>query len=680
MKQYLRNAGFLYPSVYYDKDFHNNDRGLADITYQIDPGKLYVLDTVNFYSQDTAIQYLLDDTKENSFLKKGSPLSQRLYEQERARITQVMNNFGYARFTPNFISQLEADTIDTGLDEAGNRKANVILKLQPPNDRPTHQKFYTADIIIYPNYDVIRGETIAKDTIVDGKIFFTYDGILGVKAGTLSNAIRMSPGEMYNKDKTDKTFQQINNLGIYRFVNIRPNIEECDSTMITYKVYLTPAKRMSFESGVELNWSNISTLTTTGERTSIGRIGSAIDFAFDHKNLLKGAERFKSVFSIGFDVGLTKQNTITRNLSFDIRQENTLSIPKFVNLTKSYHLYRKLKLVNQSFLNQMKDNGVTDLVLGFDYNDRLGLNLYKQQQFRLNHRFNVLKSNGFERYIINQTGVELNLGKIANNSPFANNERFKRSLQNQLITGLIFKRLTYERSQPVSLLNERWQFIAALEQSGSEVWLTERLFNRGKPFKLLGNLPFSKYWLGEFDVRFTKQYSTKRAFSAKAAIGLAVPIGNDPVPYSRQFFVGGPNSIRGWLLRQLGPGGYKEAQTPATATLPYQAGDFKFEFNSEYRFPLVWRFESALFFDFGNIWNLKVNEAQPDGHLNKFFYDQLAVSTGLGIRLDVTYALIRLDLGFKLRNPYSDEKGRNWIPLSKWRDSINPNFAMGLPF
>ena len=676
MKRYLINQGYLYPSVYYDKDFHNKDKGYADITYHVDAGKIYVLDTINFFCADTAIQYLLSDTRDKSFLQRGTPLSASIYDQERVRITETLNNSGYARFTPNYISLLDADSIETGLDGNGNRKVNVALTVQLPSDGKGHLKFYTADVIIYPNYDARLGETIAKDTIVDGKIFFTYDGVLGVKPQPLSNAIALSPGTVYKKEETDKTIRQLTNMGLYKFVNVKPNIEECDSTLITYKIYLTPAKKMSVEAGLEINYSNIASNIIQGVGTSnkLGRIGLAFDLGFEHKNIFKGGERFRTSLSAGFDKGLS--NSSQKNgLSFDVRGDVTLSFPKFVDLYRSWKLLDKTHIITNNFYQDLVKKASTDYNIGYILSDRLGLNQYRLQQFNLGVRYILKKENNIERYNINQTGIELILGEL--DTTFANriDQRAKFSFQSQLMTGLGFRSFGYEHVGKPNRFNERWQYSLNFEQSGTEVWLGEKIFSPNTPYKIGKNLSFSKYWRTEVDVRYSRQFSSKRAYAARLAVGLAVPFADaSSAPYSRLFFVGGPNSIRAWLIRGIGPG--SDSSFASTKIVPFQAGDLKFDFNSEYRFPVFWRIESAIFLDAGNIWNLK--ETSPGSKISKYWYDQLAIGTGIGLRIDVTYALIRLDFGYKLRTPYGTEN--RWVGFKPQLSNFNPNFALGLPF
>jgi outer membrane protein insertion porin family len=675
IRQYLQNSGYLHPSVSSKKYFHGKDNGMADVTYLVDPGRLYVIDSTQFICVDTAIQYLLSDLSDKTFLKRGAPLDARLYERERQRITESLNNLGYARFTLNYIAPLNADTTYLRFDGNNNRQINIKLSVQRPNDPLAFRKFTTGEIIVYPKFDVNRGETIAFDSIIDAKIFFTYEkGDIGLRAAALSKAIPLMPNAPYRKDDADRTLRQLNNLGIYRFVNIKPMIEECDSNSVNYKVYLTPNKKMSFEGGIEINYANIA----NAQSAKLGRIGLAGDVGFSHRNVFGGGERFNSTISLGLDYGLGKsQNAFSQ----DFRFQNTLTTPKFINFTRSWRLLNWLHLVNNNFYNDLHDNGKSEINIGYAYRNLLPLYLYQLQQFNLNFRHVLKRKNGIERYIFNQSGIELQLSRT--DPQLDNNPRFLRSLQKQLLTGLAFRSLTYENSGKQNGFGEQFQYTFSVEQSGSELWCAEQLLNGGTPYTIpnkTSDLAFSKFWRGEFDVRYTRQLLEKRAYAARFSVGLASAFSGTIVPFSRQFSVGGPNSIRGWLAQDIGQGGFIDKSNKSS--IPFQAGDVKIELNSEYRFPLIWRIESAVFFDAGNVWNLKADPKVPNGNIDKFWFGQIAISSGIGLRLDVTYALIRLDFGFRLRNPYKDEFNNNWIPWTNYfsNNNVNPNFALGFPF
>lgn len=680
IKQFLKNKGYLYPTVTYDKDFRNQDKGFAYVTYNIDVGTLYVLDTVKFICRDTAILNFLNEISNKSFLQRGQPLSSTLYDQERIRITNALNNAGYARFTPNYISQIIADTIDTGVDNNGNRKVNIDLTIQLPTENVTHQKFYTADIIIYPNYDALLGETIAEDTIVDGKIFFTYDGIMGVNPAPLVKAIPLQPGGLYSKNEIDEAIRQLTNLGIYKFVNIKPNVEDCDSTLITYKIYLTPSKKMSFETGVEVNYSNISSTQNSAQGivSNFGRFGVAFDMSFENKNLFNGAERFNSIISGGVDFGLSGGQAANNGLSSDFRFDNNLSVPKFVRMTNTWNLLNKAKLIKTNFLIDMTKNGTTDFNVGYNLSDRRGLNQYRLQQFTMGFKYVLKRPNGTERYIVSPTGVELNLNDLREEFLKRIFTRTAKSFESQLLTGLAFRSFTYEYNEKPNLLGIRRQLIGSLEQSGSEISLLEKIVGRSTPYKITDSVDFSRFIRGELDLRRTKQFSTRRFYAARLAVGIALPFKDDiTTPYSRLFYVGGPNSIRAWPIRGIGPGSYIDTTFRG---VPFQAGDLKIEFNSEFRFPLIWRLESAIFLDMGNIWD--VRESFKGAKFTNSWYKELAIGSGFGLRLDVGYAVIRLDFGYKLHTPYQFEDNQSqWIGLRsfKW-SNFNTNFALGMPF
>jgi outer membrane protein insertion porin family len=683
MEQYLKNIGYLYPIVVADHDYKNKDKGFATITYTVTPGILYVIDSLNFISNDTAISYLLNDTREKTLLAKGQPLDLRLFEQEKQRITTALNNFGYARFTSNYIAQLEADTSIVQFNLKKERLVDLSLTVQTPNDQPFHQKYKTGSITVYPNFDARIGEPAQPiDTILpDKKKFSTYDGVIGLKLAPLSNAIPLTEGDWYSKEKTDQTIRQLTNLGVYKFVNIKPDIDKDDPTAIAYKIYLTPSKKMSIDGGVELNYSNIN-LSSSSNSSRLGRVGIAADLGINHRNLFGGAERLNSRLSFGLDQSLAfKKNEASKGLSYDLRWETTLSIPKFLNISNSWQLFSKIHLIKPEFYKDLKENASSNLTFSYVLSNRLSLDLYLLQQINLGTRYVLKRKGGAEQYVINPTGFELQLAKLTDNFELIADERLKRSLTPQLMTGFLARSMTFERNGKVNPFGERWQLISHAEQSGLEVLLAEQIFNQGKGLKLADTLSFSKFLRGEIDVRYNRQLSTKRLVAARLSMGVAKSLNNAPVPYSRQFYVGGPNSIRGWVIRDIGPGGYFDTATTKKKTFPFQAGDLKLEFNSEFRFPLFWLLNSAVLFDAGNIWNIKKDDKLPNGNIDKFWFDQVAISSGIGLRLDVTYATIRLDFGFKLREPF-ETNGRNWIPLEdySWKRNVTPNFALGFPF
>ena len=683
MRKYLKNAGYLYNNVHYEKDFHGRDKGLADMTYIVNPGTLYVYDTVRVVCADTIYQKILDSTSNESLLYRGQPVSANVFEGEKTRITQLFNNLGYARFSPNSIQPPEADTTLIAFDALGNRLVSATMTIQLPSDKSQTQQFINGEISVYPNYDVIKGETIKYDSIIANKVFFTYDGNLGLNAPTLARVIPLQPFGLYRQKTSDDIFKKISSLGLYKFISIKPLIDECDSNSISYKIYLTPNKKMITEVGAELYYSNISYLQSSG--TNLGRLGVSGSINYTHRNLFKGAERYTMTLSGGVDFGLQSPDTIKNGKSLDFKFDNRLLIPKFINPSKTWQLYSKIGLLRKNFYNEIKENGQSEVSLSYILSDRILLDLYRLEQFNAGFRYILNRTNDHnERFTITTTSVELNLGTLTNTYRAKLPERTIHSFDSTLVSGILFRSFTQEYSTKTNLQNTRWRFLYTIQQSGSEVWLIDKLRNSVSSTTNdalhLSSLGFAKFWSGDGEARYGIPLSTHLAYALRISGGIATPFADaKAVPYNYQFYVGGPNSIRAWQQRSIGPGSFNDVNNKSP--FPSQTGEIKLDFNSELRFDLFSRLKSAIFLDAGNVWNLQKDDKVPGGEFTKFWYDQLAVGTGIGLRLDLTYFIFRLDLGWKLRNPYTTN-GNYWIPLSEYsyKNNSNLNFAIGLPF
>lgn len=679
MRNNLRNAGYLYNNVYYEKDFRGRDKGLADITYVVIPGALYVYDTVRLFCADSVYQKILDSTRNESFLYRGQPVRSKVYDAEKLRLTQLFNNLGFARFNPNFIQPIEADTTVIAFDAQGNRLVNATLTIQFPNDRAQTQQFFNGEITIFPNYDVRKGETIAFDSIINNKVYFTYDGKLGLNAATLSRVVPLKPFDLYRQKSGDDLYKKISSLGLYKFISIKPLIDECDSNSIQYKIYLTPNKKMFVELGAELYYSNISYLQNLGN--SLGRIGVSGSINFTNRNLFKGAERYTATLSGGVDYGLQSPPGTKNGISSDFKFDNRLLIPKFIDPIRNFKLYSKIGIIKKSFFSELTENAQSEMNLSYILSDRIGLDQYRLQQFSAGLRYILTRKNDHnERFTIAPFGIELNLGTVTDSFRIKLPERTLRSFDSTLVTGILFRSFSQEYWTKPNIDNTRWQFLYSIQQSGSELWLLDKILNSKTPLRVIPSLGFAKFWRADGEARFNAPIFEHATFAMRLAGGIASAFADvSAVPYNYQFFVGGPNSIRAWAQRSIGPGSFNNSN--AASVFPSQTGEIKLDFNSEMRFDLFWRLKSAIFLDAANVWNIRKDDNVPGGEFTKFWYDQLAVGTGVGLRLDVTYFVLRFDVGWKLRNPYGIN-GNYWIPVNtySWKNNSNLNFAIGLPF
>jgi outer membrane protein assembly factor BamA len=242
---------------------------------------------------------------------------------------------------------------------------------------------------------------------------------------------------------------------------------------------------------------------------------------------------------------------------------------------------------------------------------------------------------------------------------------------------------------------------ANFELVGAEILAMNKgynaIFDKSDEFQIKQGVGFSQFAKVELDLRHQKQFASERSFAARFNIGAALPFGyTTDVPYVKQFFVGGANSMRAWAPRGLGPGGYQDplADDPANNFRLFQTGDFKMEMNAEYRFPILLWFKGAAFVDVGNIWTFQPDAERPGaefsfrrGDKTYPFYKELAVAGGLGLRVDLSFFIFRFDVGMKLRYNAPVGDALNPPESAWWNDfrglsgkDLGLNLGLGFPF
>ncbi|MEY2904537.1 MAG: hypothetical protein RJA52_553, partial [Bacteroidota bacterium] len=520
-----------------------------------------------------------------------------------------------------------------------------------------------------------------------------------VKSEVIEKSNLLKKGELFNQENYDNTFNSLSNLSIYRFVRIKYEpVVETDT--VNFIIELTPSQKMEMGVDFEVNYTNRSTSAGTGNL-----IGISLSPSLRHRNIFKGAESLFSSLSLGAEINQNVKGPRLWN-TIDIRLQNDLLLPSFKDYFGFWNQLNKLKI--SKLYNSLNINSVTRITTSFNYLHLL--DFYRYNLFNAAYGFEVSEDE-IKRYFINHIGIDFLLPEI--NPEFlgvlGDNTFFQRSFGRQLFVGFLFRELGYTYNGRQNRFGESNYFGLNFELSGLEVQAINSLvnsFSEKRDTFSFGTTDFSKYIRIEFDGRYIRQITSQRSIAGRVNIGLATPFGySTEVPYVKQFYVGGPNSIRAWAARGLGPGGYDDPLTTSNRNrlLFYQTGDIKLEGSAEYRFNLFWRLRGALFVDIGNVWTinedlnrigsqflLKQKDIIKDG--NQFtvdpFYKQFAIGSGLGMRFDFTYFLFRLDMGVRLRNPFPEVTGVDsrlekyyWQNFAKFglRD-INFNFALGLPF
>lgn len=690
MENFLRIKGYFNANVRFEETFRNK---LVVNTYLIDVNQIFKVDSVTFSSKDERIYGIMLEYANKSFFKKNAILSGVAYEQEKDRITKLLRDKGYAFFNSNYIAPLEADTVGR------NGFAKLNIKISPPQNSKEHIHYRIGKVTIYQDFAPGLDPSKYSDTVINSIIFKTQDQKFLVDPSNLMAHNQLKEGAIYSQSHYDQTYNAFNNLNIYRFVRIKLEPREFEP-ILDVNIELTPSKKMEMGVDFEVNYTNRSTSAGTGNL-----IGISLSPSLRHKNIFKGAETMFSSFSTGAEINQNVKGPRLLN-TLDVRVQNEYQFPTFTDYLGIWN--RIAPSSNNKFRENLRENAISRLGLSFNYLHLL--DFYKYNLFNAVYGFEIPEIGG-KRYFVNHLGIDYLQPEI--NSGFdailGENTFFRRSFGQQLFVSLLFREFGYSYRSRTNRFGESHYFGFNAEISGAEIFGLNELYNlianRNDIFRI-GQTEFSQFVRLEVDGRYFRQFNLEKSIAVRLNLGIASPFGfSNDVPYVKQFYVGGPNSIRGWAARGLGPGGYQDPLTTSNSNrlLFYQTGDFKIEASAEYRFDLFWRLKGAIFIDAGNIWTLQFDPSRCGsqfllasrevncGNISYIadpFYKQIALGSGMGFRFDFTYFLFRLDMGVKLRNPYPTDNELNirtekyyWQNINKFQlRDINLNFALGLPF
>ena len=688
MENFLMNKGFFDAKVFPSNTLKKRKK--AEITYEVYPGNLYKLDTLIYESKDPTLDSLKGWFSSETLLSSGQPIDLNLYNEEVNRVTDSLRNNGYAFFFPANIEPLETDTTGVGYD------LTVYNELTKPYNEQRHRTYRIGKINIYPNF---RGElgVAHRDTLISGLHFKTLDGDIGIKPKLIRKNIYIYEGDLFNQSLITETNKQLNALGIYKFVNIRTNPSTTEDGKIDVNIVLSKQQKQNITLDADINNSE---RFLTNQRNIF--FGNSLNISYLNRNAFNGAERFSISLEEGVEFNLSTPDTLINSLEFTGRLE--LRLPEFVDVPGTWKILSLLKigdksLFNKKFLKDMRKNGIP--TGSFSYNSFNLRNFYSYNSITAALKYD-LKRSATEKYTITTTGLTVFQSETepAFNAILRNNPLLAERLGARLISGVFYSELNFLKTTPQSNLGETWQFRFNHELSGAEALLANFIFKgNNTSFNLPGDLEFAHFNKLDADVRYFKEFKNGNVLGLRAAVGAAFPFSkfSNTIPYVKQFFVGGPNSLRAWQIRELGPGEYEDQ---VRANTFFQTGDFKIEFNAEYRFKFIpfLNMDGAIFLDGGNIWDLREDASRPGSQLlwrarenadgilvGDNFIDQIALGTGFGLRIDFTYFVLTVDVGLKLLSPFELDNGTRWYfddytNGNFFNRVVNPNLLFGYPF
>lgn len=695
MRRYLRFRGYYDASVFYDETVKPKKQKVS-VTYYVSPSKQYLVDTIYFSSPDPNIAKILNDIAPDTEFKKGVGLEGKRYELEKKRISDYLRDHGYAEFYPNAFPPMEVDTTEAPY------RATLYMEVAPPEQDSLHPVYQVGEIHVYPNFDITIPEDSLQDTIIQNIHFhFPQEGDMLVKPKTILDNLFLQEGELYQQSAFDRTNRQLGKLSIFRFVRIKQEKNPSDPQKLDFRIELSPNPPLQLGVDFEVNYTNRSNNSGIGNL-----IGLFVSPSISNRNFLGGSELLVSNLTAGVEVNPNLAEDRFWN-TIDLRLQSDLYLPRFSDYLGIWWLFHRLpfnktkKSEGTSFYDQLEKRSSTRLSASYNYT--LLLDFYKYNLFTASYGYN-LQPDQRNRFILTHLGLDYfqptvrpGFQELLDANPF-----LERSFGNQLFISLLFREFNYTHNEPPDALGRSSYFNINFETAGTEPWLGNTIYNA---FALntdtlrIGQTDFSQFFRLETDYRYYNEYNPRSGLAARVNFGIARPFGySTDVPYVKQFYGGGPNDIRAWAARELGPGGHIDSLTLNTNNplLFYQTGDLKLQLNLEYRFNIYWRLNGAFFLDAGNIWTVREDPSRPgaqfrfreglytnnDGQTYRLdpFYRQIAVGTGFGLRFDFTYFIFRLDLGLKLRYPYQWAQGRYWNDWDRLFQDTNLNFGLGFPF
>ena len=626
IRAHLQYLGYYGSTVRTETEEHGRK---VRVRYLIGLGKRYQVDSIRYElpGKGAFAREFLADTAAVHRALRGRFLSEKTLEAESVRSAAHFRDLGYYTLNKNNYS-FEADTLPGG-------RATLVYKVLPHG----------------------RGETPApgdEDILRKfrfGNVRLAHDKDLPFRSSVLEGLNTIHPGAPYSEKTVSTTYSRLSSLRVFSSVGVE--LSQADSTRVDCDIHLTRTPLQGIKANVEAS-SNSS-----------GLLGFSPQLSYFHRNIFHGGEWLSLGFSGNFQFKLGNQDQHSNEMGISAG----LSIPKFLGLP--YSFFKGASIPR------------TEINLAYNYQNRPE---YIRHIFSFSYGYSGTTSGrlAYQIYPLQVNFVRLTDLDAGFNSTLAANPFMRYSYQDHLDAGL--GATLYHNSSTEVIPRGSYRFHRlTFDLSGNALSLFRGMMERNADGAVtLWGSPFTQYVRGEYSTGLAWQPggSEAQSVAVRFLVGAGYAYGNSTaLPFEKQFYSGGASSMRGWQARELGPGYNAQDET---FIIPSQTGDLKLEANLEYRFDVYWKFEGALFADLGNIWTLQHDDSAAGQagafHFNDF-YRSLAADWGLGLRVNLNFILLRVDLGMKLYDP-SREEGRRLVSPSNWlrKNGFAVHFGVGYPF
>ena len=581
-------------------------------------------------------------------------------DKERQRITSLLRNNGYYTFTRDLIrynayNEPQSNLFDLEMYfnplEYVNSEGEKVERRQRP--------YYINRVSILTDYDPLDPDRKGDDYYITdsaqhrGIAIYYGNGGRSIRPQVLQHSNYLTPGRLYTERSVEQTYSSFSALNALRYVSIKfDEYEEADTMRLDCTILTAPAKKQGIRYEVE-------------GTNSAGDLGFASSLTYQHRNLFKGSELFSAKLHGGYEY---LSSTYVDGNYWEITGETSLHFPRFL-----------FPFINYDFRHKIR--ATTEFKMSYDLQRRPEYHRAVASGGWIYHwqnRVNALARHTIKLVDVNYVFLQ-KIDEDFKNSLPETTALYNYSNQFTVSMGYVYSFNNYdpmERGRNTSSLR------VAFESAGNIMYAMSNLFGAKRTtngsYNLFG-VNYSEYLKGDIDFARSLTLDARNSFAFHLGVGTAYPFGNsNEIPFERRYYSGGANSIRGWNVRSLGPG---SMQKNNTTSFVHQVGDIRIDANVEYRSKLFWRFELAFYIDGGNIWTIRKYNYQPDGNFDfNRFYKEIAVSYGLGLRLDFDYFLVRLDSGFKAYNPQERGADRWAISNPNFSQNFAWHFAVGYPF
>ncbi len=661
MRRSLMNSGYLNAKVNVETDYSRKRK--ATVRYKITPGKMFVVDNIRYTVQDTIISLILDDNRKSSLLHEGMNLESGVLDAERTRITSLLQKQGYWAFNKDYISFV-ADTV-TGSNMVGLNMIVAAERSDQEGSTRQHTQYYVSDIdyvlMDNPNFSAINFDRMNSVGYDGFRLYYpSGDDKPIIHPSIIASHSFLRNGLLYNTDSISKTYTSLSRLGILSYTNIRFEPLPGTNDRLKANVYLVSQPKHSFSFEVE------------GTNTA-GDLGAAASLSFTNRNLFRGSEQLTIKLRGAYE-SITNLPGYSGDTYTEYGLESNLDFPELLLPFVSQAQQRRSQATSRFSLKMNSQNrpefNKTIFSAGWSY--------LWSDGWRKTHRLDVIDLN----YIV-LPWISDNFRKEYLDPISSKNSILKYSYENLLITKLGYT-FYYSNSGLKSSSPFQYSVRIGAETSGNVLYGTSKLLNREQnssgQYEVM-HIAFAQYLKHDFSFTGNWRVDASSNLLIHMEYGIAFPYNNSSsLPFEKRYFAGGANSVRGWSVRELGPGTYQGGDKMVDYIK--HSGDIKIGASIEYRAKLFWKLNSALFVDAGNIWTIRKYDEQPGGLFSfDTFYKQVAVAYGLGIRMDLGFLVLRLDGGMKAYNPAGSTSYQK-VPLlhPSFRRDFAFHLAVGYPF